>query len=203
MILSPRRHACIRVCEAAALLLMMGFPLVAISQNPADSTPVHELTLQENSAIKNGRIAMVEGETDEKGVRMLVAKLSILQPVAVTLVADPNDDVKLSLWKYAEDDVAREGSTRGTGIVSFQLRTEDDLQIRVASPEGSKHYRLAVWAGDEVDPPMPSPFVAQGSARAQGAAGGGFPRTLLYVLTAGVLAIVALLAVLVFRRKKA
>lgn len=194
----------LRACGAAlAVLFATNTPSSADAQNPGDSAKVHELTLEENSDIKNGRIAMVEGETDPTGVRLLVSKLSILQPVAVTLVAlDSNDDLQLSLWKYAEDAVAREGSTRGKGYVTFQLRTEDDLQIRVASPRGPSRYRLAVWAGNEVELPVPSPFVSQAGFTGGSGDGAGSTPTILYVLTAGVLAIAGLLAVLVMRRKK-
>jgi hypothetical protein len=167
-------------------------------QNPADKATVHQLTLEKQDAIANGRMAMVEGEAGPEGVRLVVNKLSILQPAAVTLVAfDTNDDLQLSLWKYAEDDVQRQGSTRGTGAVSFQFRTEDDLQIKIASPQGPKRYRLAVWAGEEIETPLPSPFVAQA-----GAGGSSGTSPLLYVLTAGVVLIALFLGVMVMRRKK-
>ena len=182
-----------------AALLMAGAPLAGIAQqpDPNDKTPVHELTLETHPEF-NGRIAMVEGETDADGVRMVVSKLSILQPVGVALVAaDPNDNLQLALWKYAEDEVQREGSTRGDGYVSFQFRTEDDLQIKVVSPDGPKRYKLAVWAGDEVDLPMPSPFVAQA----------GFADSatspVMYVIAGAVVAIAIFLGVIAMRRKKA
>jgi hypothetical protein len=192
----------IRRTLTVALLALFTVPIGARAQNPDpnDTTTVHELTLEKHSDIPNGRIAMVEGETDAEGVRLLVSKLSILQPVGVALVAfDPDDDLRLALWKYAEDEVQREGSTRGAGYVSLQFRTEDDLQLRVVSPDGPKRYRLAVWAGDEVDVPVPSPFVSQA-----GFTGSGEPTPLLmYVLTAGVLAIAVFLGIIALRRKKA
>jgi hypothetical protein len=182
-----------------AALLMAGAPLAGVAQqpDPNDKTPVHELTLETHPEF-NGRIAMVEGEADADGVRMVVSKLSILQPVGVALVAaDPNDNLQLALWKYAEDEVQREGSTRGDGYVSFQFRTEDDLQIRVVSPDGPKRYKLAVWAGDEVELPMPSPFVAQA----------GFTESatspVMYVIAGAVVAIAIFLGVIAMRRKKA
>lgn len=199
----PMRAGVSRLSHSAlAFLVLSSASSIAVAQNPADSTPVHELTLVEHPDIRNGKIALVEGNTDAEGVRMLVSKLSILQPVGVALVSDdPNDDIKLQLWKYAEDAVQREGSTRGTGYVSFPLRTEDDLQIKVVSPGGSKHYRLAVWVGNEIDPPMAPAFVSQAGVGDSGGGGGGFPRVLMYVLTAGIVAIAVLLGVLVLRRK--
>jgi len=187
---------------AAALVMLIAVPIAATAQNPDpnDKTPVHELTLEKHPDFANGRIAMVEGLTDAAGVRLVVSKLSILQPVGVAVVAlDPDDDLRVSLWKYAEDEVQREGSTRGDGYVSFQFRTEDDLQLRVVSPEGPKRYRLAVWAGDEIDVPVPSPFVSQAGFTGSGE---GTP-VILYVIAAGVLAIAAFLGVMVMRRKKA
>ena len=181
-------------------LLMAAAPLGGAAQqpDPNDKTPVHTLTLEKHPTFSNGRIAMVEGEADAAGVRMVVSKLSLLQPVGVALVAaDPNDNIQLALWKYAEDDVQREGSTRGDGYVSFQLRTEDDLQIRVVSPDGPKRYKLAVWAGDEVELPVPSPFVSQA-----GFAGTG-TSPLMYVIAAAVVASAIFLGVIAMRRKKA
>ncbi|HXG55076.1 MAG TPA: hypothetical protein VNJ03_06820 [Vicinamibacterales bacterium] len=181
------------------LAAVLSVPIGARAQATPESPTVHTLTLEKHTDIPNGRIVMVEGDADAGGVRFVVNKLSILQPVAVMLVSPgSSEDLQLSLWKYAEDDVARQGSTRGSGMVSFQLRTEDDLQIRVASPEGSKKYRLAVWAGDEVDLPVPSPFVSQA-----GFSGSSGTPSILYVLTAGVLVIAVLLGVMVMRRKKA
>ncbi|HEX6322496.1 MAG TPA: hypothetical protein VFZ36_02125 [Vicinamibacterales bacterium] len=187
----------------AALVAAFAVPLAAgAPQNPDpnDKTAVHELTLEKHPDFANGRMAMVEGETDAEGVRLMVSKLSILQPVGVALVAfDPNDDLRLALWKYAEDEVQRQGSTRGDGYVSFQFRTEDDLQLRVVSPDGPKRYRLAVWAGDEVDVPVPSPFVSQAGFTGSGE---GTP-ILMYVIAAAVVAIAIFMGVIAMRRKKA
>lgn len=183
-------------------LLVAAIPVAAAAQqpDPNDKTPVHELTLETHPEFSNGRIAMVEGEADAEGVRLVVSKLSILQPVGVALVAaDPNDNLQLALWKYAEDEVQRQGSTRGDGYVSFQFRTEDDLQIRIVSPDGPKRYKLAVWAGDEVDLPVPSPFVSQ--AGFTGSGPGTSP--LMYVIAAAVVAIAIFLGVIAMRRKSA
>lgn len=185
----------------AALVAALSVPLAASApQNPDpnDKTAVHALTLEKHPEFGNGRIAMVEGEAGPEGVRLVVSKLSILQPVGVALVAaDGGDaDLQLSLWKYAEDDVQRQGSTRGDGWVSFQFRTEDDLQIRIVSPEGPKRYKLAVWAGDEVDVPVPSPFVSQ-------AGFGSGTSPLMYVIAAAVVAIAIFMGVIAMRRKKA
>lgn len=184
-----------------ALAAALSVPLAAAPQNPDpnDKTAVHPLTLEKHPEFGNGRIAMVEGEAGPEGVRMVVSKLSILQPVGVALVAADGGeaDLQLSLWKYAEDEVQRQGSTRGDGWVSFQFRTEDDLQIRIVSPDGPKRYKLAVWAGDEVDVPVPSPFVSQA-----GFAGAG-TSPLMYVIAAAVVAIAIFMGVIAMRRKKA
>lgn len=183
-----------------AILALLVLPIAAAAQqpDPNDKTPVHELTLEKHPEFANGRIAMVEGEAGAEGVRLVISKLSILQPVGVALVAlDPNDDLQLSLWKYAEDEVQRQGSTRGDGYVSFQFRTEDDLQIKIVSPDGPKRYRLAVWAGDEVEVPVPSPFVAQAGFTGTGTS------PLMYVIAMAVVAIAVFMGVIAMRRKKA
>lgn len=198
------------IWAASLLLACAAAPSRADAQGPADSASVHELTLEERPEIRNGRIAMVEGVAGPEGVRLMVGKLSILQPVAVTLVSSqPQDDLRLSLWKYAEPAVAREGSTRGSGLLTFQFRTEDDLQLRIVSPGGPRPYRLAVWAGDEVEPAVASPFVPQSrfrgeSAGARGAAEtGGSSQLVLWVLAAGLFAVAGLLLILVLRRGRA
>src|SRR5687767_3913196 len=95
-----------------ALLLLAGVPSKGMAQqpDPNDKTPVHELTLAKHPEFANGRIAIVEGEAGPEGVRLVVSKLSILQPVGVALVAEEGGsaDLQLSLWKYAEDEVQRE-----------------------------------------------------------------------------------------------
>lgn len=179
-------------CAVAALAV----PARAQNPDPRDKTAVHQLTLDKNPAIPNGRIAMVEGDVDAAGVRLVVNKLSILQPAGVALVpVNPGDDLQLSLWKYADDGHRIEASTSG-GYAAFQLRTEDDLQLRIVSPSGAKRYRLAVWAGDEVEEQLPSPFVAKSSSTT-----GGTP-VILYVLTAGVLLIAVFLGVIALRKKR-
>lgn len=183
-----------------AVLLLALTPRFGAAQNPDpnDTTPVHELTLVKHPEFANGRIAMVEGEADAQGVRLVVSKLSILQPVGVALVADdPNDNLQLALWKYAEDEVQREGSTRGDGYVSFQFRTEDDLQLRIVSPDGPKRYKLAVWAGDEVDVPVPSPFVSQAGFTGSGTS------PVMYVIAAAGVIIAIFLGMIALRRKQA
>ena len=187
------------IAAVAAVLTVP--PAAAAQQGPADGkATVHELTLEKHLDISNGKIAMVEGDAGPEGVRFVVNKLDILQPVAVTLatVDDPGADLRLSLWKYAEDTVQRDGSTRGAGVVSFQFRTEDDVQIRVVSPDGPKRYRLAVWAGDPVEIPVPSPFVSQA-----GFTGGSGTSPLMYVIAAGVVLIAIFMGVIAMRRKKA
>ena len=185
----------------AALVAALSVPVAAAPQNPDpnDKTTVHPLTLEKHPEFSNGRIAMVEGEAGPEGVRLVVSKLSILQPVGVALAAvdGAGTDLQLSLWKFAEDDVQREGSTRGDGYVSFQFRTEDDLQIRIVSPGGPKRYRLAVWAGDEIELPVPSPFVSQAGFTGSGTS------PLMYVIAAAVVAIAIFMGVIAMRRKKA
>lgn len=183
----------------AGLAAALSLPLAASAQEQQEKRDVHQLTLEKHPQFANGRIAMVEGEADAEGVRLVVNKLSILQPVGVALVAadGAGADMRLALWKYAEDEVQREGSTRESGAVSFQFRTEDDLQIRIVSPDGPKRYKLAVWAGDEVDLPVPSPFVSQAGVTGAGTS------PVMYVIAAAVVAIAIFMGAIVMRRKRA
>ena len=187
--------------RATALIVSMlaaAVPAAAQNPDPNDKTAVHELRLDTNSGIPHGRIAMVEGEAGPDGVRLVVSKLSILQPAGVALVADdPADDLRLALWKYAEDEHKQEASTKSGGYAAFQFRTEDDLQLRIVSPQGVKRYRLAVWAGDEVELPLPSPFVAQGFED------GNRTPIVMYVVAAGVVLIAIFLGMIAMRKKQA
>ena len=65
------------------------------------------------------------------------------------------------------------------------------------SPEGPKRYRLAVWAGDEVDLPVPSPFVSQAGFTGSGTS------PVMYVIAAAAVVIAIFLGVIAMRRKTA
>jgi hypothetical protein len=171
---------------------------------------VHTLQLVSVPEVKQGRIAIVEGLVGAEGEKLAVADLSVLQPVEVTLFTpDAGDDVRIELSKFILDAPALTGTTKGEGFCTFKFRTQGDLQIKLASPAGPNVYRLLVWVGDEVGPPLPAAFVPmdewkkqQASSPVAGpaAAAGSFGPSVLWIIAGALVVIAALLAVMVMKR---
>ena len=79
------------------------------------------------------------------------------QPVEITFFQKiPSRTSTLQLCKFDWKKPEKTGSTKGTGIQTFKVRTEGDLKIFVASSQGERPYQLAVWVGDEMRPAMKS-----------------------------------------------
>lgn len=191
----------------------------AAAQAPATdpNANVHTLDLVALPEIRHGKVAIVEGVAGPAGQKLAVADLSVLQPVEVSIFTpDLEDDVRIEVSKFILDEPARTASTKGTAYATFKFRTQGDVQIKVTSPDGPNVYRLFVWAGDEVTPDMPAPFipmetylkrtsgaVAVGAPGAGPASAGGSSSTALWVIAGALGVIVALLGVLVLRRKRA
>jgi hypothetical protein len=157
---------------------------------------VYPLQLIADPAIRNGKVAAVEGTAGRSGQKLAVADLSVLQPVEVTLFAvDGTDDLRLDLSKFILDRPAKSISTKGAGFATARFRTQGDLQLTVTSPEGPRPYRLLVWAGNEATPQVPSLFAPIDAA----SPGSGGP-PMMWVI-AGLLVIIAgFLGVLVLKR---
>jgi hypothetical protein len=71
---------------------------------------------------------------------------------------NPEDELSLQLLKDRWDRPHRTGSTKGTGKVSFAVRTQGEMRILVTAPAPTP-YQLLVWSGDEIKLPMRSPFM--------------------------------------------
>lgn len=193
----PLSAVLLRLVLAVACLVGPALrPGLALAAGPPAGADVYPLQLIADPAVRNGKVAAVEGTAGRSGQKLAVADLSVLQPVEVTLFAvDEVDDLRLDLSKFILDAPAKTLSTRGTGFATARFRTQGDLQLTVTSPEGPRPYRLLVWAGNEATPPVPSLF-AQGSGHGQGSGG----PSLMWII-AGLLAVIAaLLGVLVLKR---
>lgn len=167
----------------------------ANAADPPRAADVYPVELVADPAIRNGKVAAVEGTAGPSGQKLAIADLSVLQPVEVTLFARDDDDLRLDLSKFILDAPAKSLSTKGSGFATARFRTQGDLQLTVKSPQGPRPYRLLVWAGNEVPAPVPSLFAAASG----GETGSGGP-PLMWVI-AGLLAVIAaLLGVLVLRR---
>jgi hypothetical protein len=211
---------------AVGLVVPLVLMLVGVASAQAPKMPagpdIYKLELKSMPEIKNGKIAIVEGLVDTAGRKLAVSDLSVMQPVQVTLLAvQKADDLRLELSKFVlGNDPAKSGSTKGNAYCSFPFRTQGDLQIKITSPEGPRLFRLMVWAGDEVMPPVPAPFIsmetyakrqAGGTAPTAGGApvGGAIPSSdssraspVLWVIAGALVVIGALLGVLVLKRGK-
>lgn len=169
---------------------------------------MYELKLEASPDIKNGRVAAVQGTANSTGEKLMLGGLSILQPVAISLIARyPSDDLRLELSKFTTDTAVRTASTKGEGVCTFEFRTEGDVQIKVTSPEGPKPFRLVAWAGDEVAPELPPAFVpakaeAGRLAVADAPGGAGGSPAVLWVIAGALVLCVGLLAVIAFRRRR-
>jgi hypothetical protein len=182
---------------SAGLLL----PALAISQTPdqqKEDASATRLELKEDKAVDKGKIAAVQGTLDAQGDRYTLGSLSILQPVMVRLIGKDADDLKLSLFKTGWTEAERSASTAGSGVASFEFRTEGGFNILITGAEATP-YVLMVWAGDELHPPMPDVIVTPAqfkarnpkaadaaSAGGSAASGGGVP-TFVWVVVAALL----------------
>lgn len=203
----PHPTAAAWLLAAALIVAGCAASAPALAQPPpgASASPqVYELKLEAAPEIKNGRVAAAQGTATATGERLMLGGLSILQPVAISLIAQyPADDLRLELSKFTTDTAVRAGSTMGEGVCTFQFRTEGDVLIKVTSPGGPKPFRLVAWAGDEVVPELPSIFTPVQAASAPGpapAAGGTPP--VLWIIAGALLLCVGLLAVIAFRRRR-
>jgi hypothetical protein len=153
--------AALSVCAAAA----PGTP---------DTPDAWKVQLKSVPQIKKGKVALYQGTATPSGQHFALDDLSIVQPVAVLVLAkNPEDDLSLQLLKDRWDRAHRTGSTKGTGQVSFAVRTQGEMRILVTAPTPTP-YQLLVWSGDEIKLPMRSPFmpVLEYQKRHPGAVGG-------------------------------
>jgi hypothetical protein len=150
--------------RSTALVLVL--PALAVAQEiavpakPDDTVP--KLELKPDPAVKKGQVAVVQGTLGPEPIRYVVGSLSILQPVVVMLLShDVADDLTLSLFKGDWTTARRTGSTKGSGIVLFEFRTQGGVSILLRGSSIPVPFALVVWAGDELHPPMSDVVVTQ------------------------------------------
>ena len=149
--------------------------------------------------IEVGKGVVVKGAAGPQAHRFGLDKITYLMPIVVALrPVNKGDEVGLKLTKYAWNQPLRQGSTSGE-VLSYAFRTESEFQIAVDSKKSGTPYRLFVWVGDEVKPEF-TPVVVKASEfdGAKSSFPGGI---VLWVIAAALVATVALLGVLVLRRK--
>jgi hypothetical protein len=146
-----------------------------------------------------GKAVVVKGTTGKTPQRYLLEGISYMTPVAVALrPVNAGDEVGMAVSKYAWNQPLRQGKT-DKDILRYLFRTEGEFQVSVTAGKEGIPYRLLVWVGDETKPDF-APVVVKASAF-EGDTSGGSP--VLWVIAGALLIGVALLAVLVLRRKQA
>lgn len=185
---------CIARCCLLALALVLS--TAGLAQEPP-ANQVFRLEPKKLDGIEVGRAVVVKGEAGPAGHRFLVDGLSMMMPVGIALrPVSGNDTVAISLTKYAWDQPLREGVAEGEPL-HMKLRTEGEFQITVTADEEGTPYRLLVWVGDEVTPKL-QPAVVKASEFEGDSGGAGL---VLWIIAGALLVAIALLAILVLRRK--
>ncbi len=152
-----RRRTMTATLTAAASLLLLVASARAQDPTPPKTFP---LNLQPYPGLPSGKVTAMSGVVDASGHHFLLDGLGVLQPAAVTLLAkNVDDDLTLILAKDRWDKPERSGSTRGTGQVTFRFRTWGEVKILVRSSGEARPYDLIVWAGEELEAPVPPAFV--------------------------------------------
>lgn len=185
--------------QARILVYLLALSVAAWMSPAHPALETHRLELNEIDGLENGRLTLVEGESTPDGHGFLLENLSILQPVAVTLfTADPEPAVDVTLAKYHWDNGLRSASTVEGTPVTFRIRTQGELRILVSGAR-PQPYKLLVWTGDEVEPPMEPVVVSMDRYESRNADGGGFS-TFQWMVVSLLAAILAVLGLIAFRR---
>ena len=162
---------------------------------------------KQDPAVQNGKVMALQGTVGQGGEKFILEGLGILQPVEVTLLSkDPDSDLTLQLCKFDWKKPEKTGSTKGTGIQTFKVRTEGDLKIFVASSQGEQPYQLAVWVGDEMRPGMKSAFIPKDEYKKMKGGSSGMPgigSPVLWIIALLLGAILVVLIIFLKRGRKA
>jgi len=154
-----------------------------------------ELTLADyksDDGRANGRIVQSIFTQTEPVQYFFVKGISIYSPDYVGITAaDRAAGIQMSLHKEIWDQAHRQGHTDAEGHWETTFKTSGDFGIKVTPDKLPATYSLIVWVGKEIDPQLPSPFVAA-------VAGGGSSWTAIYAV-AGIVA--AILIIFFFRSK--
>ncbi len=187
------------------------------SFDPTDPAPdVTVLDRRPDPALPGGEVAIRHGQVDSAGLKLRLGNLSVLQPTVITVLSAAGDDVRVDLMADGWTDPLRSGATGPDGAVTFELRTEGVVNIRVRGPGPTPvAFGLVAWVGDEVTPDLADDVIltpeefratraslepASGVASSEGASGRGasVPFVVLAAFLAGGLLVLA--TVLLVRR---
>ena len=181
---------------AAALAAVAAAP-IALAADPQPK--VLRLEPKKMAGVPVGKAVVVKGGAGPQPHRFALEKLTFQMPVVVALrPVNKGDEVGLKIAKYAWNQPDRQGTTDGE-LLRYAFRTEGEFQLSVDAKKPNTPYRLLVWVGDEVKPEL-RPVVVKSSEFA-GEKDSPMGGLVMWVIAGALIAIVALLAVLVLRRK--
>ena len=181
-------------------LLLAGLMFAAAAAAPVraqnNQIPVYKIDLRKVPDIPEGDAALIKGEAGSIPDRFFLDNLYMLKPVSVTVRAvNPGDVVNVKLTKEKWDSVLREGTTGAESQLDFKFRTQGEFQISITSPKPNTPYKMVVWVGKDIVPNTRPVFVPKSEFK-----DGGIP--MWWWLSGGALAVIAVLLVLVFRKRK-
>ncbi len=193
---------------------------------PALATQYWELDPQPDPSVAIGTYTVVGGKTVPDGVNFTLKNSKDDQPVALTLIAK-TQGAALHLSAFKDDgDSFLDKDTDANGLLTVRFRTADTMNFKVSGPTDST-YQLALWRGPEIVMPSPDPVVAMdavtGRAENPGApqvsattqtpnatgtpiapapANAGSSNTLIYLLLGGIMLVLIVIALLLYRGQK-
>lgn len=180
--------------------------------------PVYEMKFNPMPDNDKVRVCYLRGTTEDRELRLSIKDIGwVVCPIEVHIVATENDDIKIEFVKNTWDNVVRTGSTSDTYETSFTAANRFGIKIK-SNKKGAK-FLIAVLMGEEVTPKnnlfIPAASfkggetntgannVDQNTNNSQNDVSDNNGTNWTMILIAGALiGIFALLAVLVFKRKK-
>lgn len=199
--LAPQRSKRMRHVAPWALLLS---PLIALAQQTAPQpdtaatdTELPRLELKQAPDAGDGKLAAIEGEADQEGLRIALPDLSVLQPVEVRLAAtDPSRPLRLEITKFGYDGVLKSATTDADGLAVLRFRSQMGVNLGIKAVGAEAPFQLVAWVGDELEAVPRNVFKPMSAQQA--------PKRRWWPIAAAVLAIVVLagLAMVFLGRRK-
>ena len=177
----------------------------------AEDFTSYKLQLQTNPKFPNGKIRAIEGTADQLGDHFFLEGVGVLQPLAITLVAQhQGDEIEIAFGQDRWDEKIETAKTGPEGEITTKLRTQGDLKMTITASGEPKPYWLFVWVGDEVKPDLASVVTPLKTYKAKhpngpppppGAKSAGGTSPVMYVIAGALVVIVVLLLLLVVRKR--
>jgi hypothetical protein len=192
---------------AAAFVLLACWPAVAAQY--------WELVPAKDPNVAIGTYTVVGGVTSPDGVNFTLKNNSTTQPLALTLIAKTSGG-RLHLSAFKEDGQSfLDKDTDENGLLTIKFRTGDTIDFKVTGPAGAA-YQLSLWRGPAISLPPPDSVATMdevtGRAESAGAAPvkgtsnaaappaiAGNSNLLIYILLAGIMVALIVIAFLIYR----